>query len=363
MTINKFITALFSFLFMLPQTVAMEELKSAIKIAAPKPFHEYPMEYFQYAETPLEVCRDVLSFKPVSMLEIGPAKGYFINEVAFTAREEGKRIAVQACELNESNRLQLQALFEGLKAPPFSHSCTLAKKPNVVDYIHHSPELKREFFNSIVSFYTFHCLCPTDLIRVVLACHVFLKSQGILCLTLQSSHCVYDDTKGFDEAELLQKTLDNRQQKGDLFPGFNLRGEEFLKERIRYFISQPLDYPTTFRAAGRKPYDDPYKFAHDFCNLLPTIHDKQWTRKFIEHCGFEVVKCESILEEYPARPLKAGELSNENIQTGLVVIKAKKTDKKPDDAAVKAYMVAAQQKEEEIFNIYRQMLNQESIQK
>ena len=313
-------------------------------------FHEYSREYFEYAKTPQQIVEDVIIPEKPRILEIGSAKGYFIEEVLLTAAELTKKVGFAAVEFNNESRGKIKGIFELYKEPPYNHECVLARDPNVIDYIHRNPDKKKGFFTSIVSFYSLHCLCPSDLIEVLLAGHDFLKSNGTLWLTLQCAEAVGDSS-------LSQEDLEERYKEGDLFPGYNL-DENRTKNRIGRFLDDHLVYPLSIEASNKNGYTDPHLFAHDFAPLLPTIHDKRWTKTLLEVCGFDVEVCDVIADSYPAEPLEEGEVSDGGIETEYVFVKAYKEGKIPNLDAIGQYRVAAKEKENRVFELYQEIVSQ-----
>lgn len=350
MNIRKFVSFFLISSLSIGTTIASEKPRVFIMDNPSLEFHSYSKEYFEYARTPQDIKDAVLKSDKPHVLEIGSGEGYFAEELLLSASEQRKKIGFASVEFNEKSRVKLGEIFNHYKKHPFNHDCLLSQVSNVTDYIQRKPEMKKEFFSAIISFYTLHGLCPTDLINTFTAFHSFLKRNGTLWLTLQS--CEVPNNR--DE---LHQALEERYQKGDLFPGFNLR-RDFAPQRLSYFLHQSLDYPLSSGSGDRRDYNDPYQFAHDFCPLLPTLHDPKWTKELLEKCGFDVDKCGNTEDEYPAHPLALGEVSRDGIQTKYLFVKAVKRDNKPNVEAIESYLAAAKAKELEIFNLYQEAIKQ-----
>ncbi|MBX9805667.1 MAG: hypothetical protein K2Y18_07950 [Alphaproteobacteria bacterium] len=311
-------------------------------------FHEYSKEYFMYANTPQQLLGQVLIPKKPRILEIGAARGFFIEETLLTASENEKKVEYVAVEFKESCRATLRKIFESFSNHPFNHKCVLGLNPNVVDYIRRNPANKKEYFSSIISFYSLHCLCPSDLMEVLLACQAFLKPEGDLCLTLQCPEAL--------ETDSLTETLVSEFKRGDLFPGFNYDETRTLGQ-MKTFLRETLDYPLSHALASKKDYPDALSFAHDFAPISPTVHECQWTQAILEACGFEVKVCKEVTDTYPSRPLEIDEVSNDGIETKYLYVEARKSNKGPKEEVLKGYRESARKKEENLFALYKALVS------
>ena len=312
-------------------------------------FHEYPAEYFIFADIPANIITSIIDTKEPRILEIGSGKGYFIDWLLSSALDKCKKIGIMAVEFNEENRKKIQDIYNEYKKTKIKHSCGLSRDLNIADYIRRNPEHKKEFFTSIVSLYSLHCLCPSDLIEVLLAAHQFLKPEGTLWLTLQHPAAIGSGC---------QKIISEQFSKGDKFPGFNI-DEERAKRRIRLFLNQDAAYPINAPQNNKKLYEEPYLFAHDFAPLLPTMHDEQWTKDLLIDFGFDVEICNIRTDHYPPRPLGPGEICTECIETEYLYVRARKKNNIPNLEKIKTYRESATEKEKNIFMLYKSVVDQD----
>ena len=314
-------------------------------------FTEYSEEYFNYATTPRTICEDVLSTgnpAKLRILEIGSGKGHFAKDVLLSATEQEKKVCFVMVEFEAESRKELEKICTQYKKHPFNQSCVLGSCPNVIDYLHYKTANKQGFFSSIVSFYTLHCLCPSDFLETLVACHDFLQPKGTLWLTLQCSEAI-------DPTMKLEETLQELFEANDHFPGYNY-DEERTKDRIKYFLTAKLPFPTKKEAVARDTYKDPHEFAHDIAPLLVTAYTEMCTRDILQVCGFMVEECVVVKDFYPSGPIEVGQFGNEGIETKYVRVKARKIAKPKDSTKLASYKEEAKKKEEQVFDLYQDLV-------
>jgi phospholipid N-methyltransferase len=293
-------------------------------------FFEFPDSHFEKAPTPQAIIQDVISSDSPKILEIGSAQGNFIKTLASKAAQSKKIVNGVCIDYLPENRETLKQLINILNVSPFNQNFILSKNPDVIDYIKRNPENKKGFFSHIISYWTLHCLSPSDMLTVLESSQDFLQEKGHLWLTLRTYH-------GMPNAEKAKKSLQESLEKDstDVFRGFNWDKEETTKNILNFLFNTQT-----------KSYETVETFSHDFAAYNHVFYDTDDVKNILTTLGFDIEICE-IDHEY------GFSFGYKDFNTFMLKVKAIKNSSLINQEKISLLKNLAKGKEQTVFELYK----------